>query len=148
MSSLYIFIGIVVFFAIALLLSNHIQRRKGNTRERETPLPSIDVRTKNEKESGCCGMHEVCEKDSLIAAFTEEPEYFDDEELDRFRYRSSDSYTNSEAEEFREVFYSVVDKEKPRWVRSLQLREIAVPDQVKDEIILVVCDLREAKMHA
>ncbi len=148
MTSLYILLGIVLFFLVALHVSNTIQRKKGNTRERETSLPSIDVRTKQEKESGCCGMHEVCEKDSLIAAFREEPEYFDDEELDRFRFRESGSYSDKEVEEFREVFYTVVDEEKPRWVRSLQLRGIAVPDQIKDEIVLVVNDLREAKMHA
>ncbi len=93
-------------------------------------------------------MHEVCEKDSLIAAFTEKPEYFDDEELDRFQNRDSDGYSNREADEFREVFYSVLDAEKPRWIRSLQVRGIAVPNQLKDEIVMLVNDLREAKMHA
>ena len=148
MASLYILLGIIAFFILALYVSNVIQRKKGNTQERETALPSIDVRTKQEKESGCCGMHEVCEKDSLIAAFTEEPEYFDDEELDRFHFRESGSYSDKEVAEFREVFYTIMDEEKPRWVRSLQLREIAVPDQIKDEIVLVVNDLRETKMHA
>lgn len=150
MTSLYILIGIVVFFIAALYISNAVQRKKGNTQERETPLPPIDVRTKQERESEgeCCGMHEVCEKDSLIAAFKEEPEYFDDEELDRFRLRDSSSYTNQEVEEFREIFYTIIDEEKPRWIRSLQLREIAVPDQMKDEVVLIVSDLREAKMHA
>lgn len=90
-------------------------------------------------------MHEVCEKNSLIAAFKEEPEYFDDEELDRFRLRTSDSYTQLEVEEFREVFYTVIDEEKPRWVRSLHLREIAIPDQMKDEIIFTVNDLRKSE---
>ena len=71
MTSLYILLGIILFFVIALYLSNRIQRRKGNVQERETLPPSIDARTKEEKESGCCGMHEVCEKDSLIAAFRE-----------------------------------------------------------------------------
>ena len=148
MISLYILISIIVFFILALYVSNAIQRKKGNTQERETPMPSIDVRTRQEKDSGCCGAHEVCEKDSLIAAFVEEPEYFDDEELDRFHFRDSGNYTDKEVEEFRDVFYTIVDEEKPRWVRSLQLREIAVPDQMKDEIVLLVNDLREAKMHA
>ena len=148
MISLYILIGIIVFFILALYVSNAIQRKKGNTQERETVMPSIDVRTRQEKDSGCCGAHEVCEKDSLIAAFVEEPEYFDDEELDRFHFRDSGNYTDKEVEEFRDVFYTIVDEEKPRWVRSLQLREIAVPDQMKDEIVLLVNDLREAKMHA
>ena len=148
MISLYILIGIIVFFILALYVSNAIQRKKGNTQEHERPMPSIDVRTRQEKDSGCCGAHEVCEKDSLIAAFVEEPEYFDDEELDRFHFRDSGNYTDKEVEEFRDVFYTIVDEEKPRWVRSLQLREIAVPDQMKDEIVLLVNDLREAKMHA
>lgn len=149
MSSLYFFIGIIVFFALALAVSNFIQRKRGRTQPQETNAPAIDVRTKEEKaaDSSCCGMHETCEKDSLIAAFTEKPEYFDDEELDRFQNRDSDGYSNGEADEFREVFYSVLDEEKPRWVRSLQVRGIAVPDQLKDEIVMLVSDLREAKMH-
>ncbi|OPZ31732.1 MAG: hypothetical protein BWZ00_00436 [Bacteroidetes bacterium ADurb.BinA174] len=150
MTSLFILLGIILFFVVALYISNAIQRKKGNTKQRETPCPAIDVRTKQERardNSGCCGAHEICEKDSLIAAFKEEPEYFDDEELDRFQNRDSDSYTDEEVDKFREVFYSVLDEEKPQWMRSLQLREIAVPDQMKDEIVLFVSDLREAKKH-
>lgn len=142
MSSLYIFIAIIAFFVLALLISNYVQRKKGNTQERETPPPAIDLRTKQERESGCCGMHETCEKDSLIAAFAEEPEYFDDEELDKYRFRDSAGYTLTEAEEFREIFYTIHDEEKPRWVRSLQLRQISLPDQMKDEVVLIVNDLR------
>ena len=36
----------------------------------------------------CCGMHEVCEKESLRAA-QEDIEYYEDEELDRFRGRTA-----------------------------------------------------------
>lgn len=149
MTSLYIFIGIIVFFLVALIVSNYVQRKKGNTQERETAKPAIDVRTKEEKErdSGCCGAHEICEKDSLISAFTEKAEYFDDEELDRFKFRDADSFSSSEVDQFREVFYSVLDEEKPRWVRSMQTRDIQIPNQMKDEILMIVNDLREQKMH-
>ena len=34
---------------------------------------------------GCCGQHETCEKDSLLAAVSKGIEYYEDEELDRFR---------------------------------------------------------------
>ncbi len=148
MQSLYIFIGIIIFFFLALIVSNYIQRKRGNTKERETLVPAIDVRTKAERESGCCGMHEVCEKDSLISAFTEKAEYFDDEELDRFKFREADSFSSVEVDEFREIFYSVLDEEKPRWVRSMQTRSIQIPNQMKDEILMIVNDLREQKMHA
>lgn len=142
MQSIYLFIGIVVFFILALAISNYIQRKKGNTRERETTPPSIDL------SGGCCGAHEVCEKDSLIAAFEKEPEYFDDEELDKYSHRDSSTYEEREVEEFREVFYSVLDEEKPRWVRSLQMRDIFLPDQLKDEVLMFVNELRAHKMHA
>lgn len=145
MQSLYLFIAIIAFFVIALSLSNLLQRRKGNTTERETPAPPIDLSNNN---GGCCGAHEICDKDSLIAAFAEPAEYFEDEELDKYRQRESDRYNEQEADEFREVFYSVLDEEKPRWIRSLQMREIALPDQLKDEVLMIVNDLRTHRMHA
>lgn len=143
MQSIYLFIGIVAFFAVALMVSNYIQRKRGNTQEREATPPTIDL-----SDSGCCGAHEICEKDSLIAAFEKEPEYFDDEELDKYTHRDSSAFAEREVEEFREVFYSVLDEEKPRWVRSLQMRNISVPDQLKDEVLMFVNELRAQKMHA
>jgi len=83
-----------------------------------------------------------------MAAFMEKPEYFDDEELDRYARRDSAQYAPQEVDEFREVFYSLLDDEKPRWVRSLQMRDIALPDQLKDEVLLFVNELRAQKMHA
>jgi len=145
MESLYLFIAIIAFFVIALSVSNFLQRRKGNTTERETPAPPIDLSNNN---GGCCGAHEICEKDSLIATVVEPVEYFDDEELDKYRNRDSDRYNEKEVNEFRDVFYSVLDEEKPRWIRSLQMREIALPDQLKDEVLMIVNDLRAEKMHA
>ena len=32
----------------------------------------------------CCGQHETCERDSLLAAVSKKIEYYNDEELDRF----------------------------------------------------------------
>ena len=143
MQSLLLFTGIILFFVVALTISNYLQRRKGNNKEREATPPSINL-----GDSGCCGAHETCERDSLIAAFAEKPEYFDDEELDRYAHRDSDGYATQEVDEFRAVFYSVLDEEKPRWVRSLQMREISLPDQLKDEVLMFVNELRAQKMHA
>ena len=44
----------------------------------------------------CCGQHAVCEKESLLAAVSRQIEYYDDEELDRFKGRPSDAYTEEE----------------------------------------------------
>ncbi len=145
MTSLYILIGIVVFFAVALTLSNRIQTKKGNTQERETPQPVIKLDFTSD--SLCCGAHEICEDDTLIAAFDEDLEYFDDEELDRYKFRDASDYSDKEVDEFRDIFYTILDEEKQRWIRSLQLRDIAMPNQMKDEVLMIVCDIREAKLQ-
>lgn len=93
-------------------------------------------------EAGCCGQHEVCEKDSLLAAVSKEIEYYDDEELDRFAGRESSSYDATEVEEFDEVFTTLRSEDVAGWVRSLQLRGINLPDEIKDDVILVVGERR------
>lgn len=90
----------------------------------------------------CCGAHQVCEKDSLLAALSKQIEYYNDEELDRFRGREGDEYTPEEADEFRDVLYTMRSDEVAGWVRSLQLRMVNLPDEVKDEVFLIVGERR------
>lgn len=85
----------------------------------------------------CCGQHAVCEKELLMKAATKPIEYFDDEELDRFRRRSADSYTDDEIDEFREVLYTTLRNEVSDWLRSLQLREIELPEQLREEALML-----------
>lgn len=94
------------------------------------------------RQDGCCGQHETCEKESLLAAVSKGIEYYDDEELDRFRGTAENAYTDDEVEEFREVLYTMQAEEVAGWVRSLQLREIAIPEALRDEIILLVDEVR------
>lgn len=110
------------------------QLRQGNI----TELPSIVEGA----EAGCCGQHEVCEKDSLLAAVSKDVEYYDDEELDRFAGRESNAYSEAEVEEFDEVFTTLRSEDVAGWVRSLQLRGINLPDALKDDVILVVGERR------
>lgn len=142
MQSIFFFIGIVIFFFVALAITNHIQRKKGNTKERETATPPINLH------GGCCGTHEVCEKENLIATFEKEPEYFDDEELDKYVHCNSSEYAEKEAEEFRKVLYSLRDDEKHRWVKGLQARGIHLPDQIKDEVLMFINESKSRKPHA
>lgn len=95
----------------------------------------------------CCGQHAVCEKDSLLAAMQRDIEYYDDEELDRYRCTPADQYTDEQVEEFREVLSTMQEGDVPGWVRSLQLRGIEIPDLLRDEIILIVGDLRSEGLN-
>lgn len=81
----------------------------------------------------CCGRHTVCDK-----GYDNSNLYFDDEELDRFREREQDSYTDEEVEEFRQILYTMKEDEVDQWVKCLNTRRIALPQQIKDEIFLIL----------
>jgi len=95
-----------------------------------------------EVDAECCGQHEICEKDSLLAAVSKQIEYYDDEELDAYMGKASDSYEAGEIEQFRDVFYTMQDTDVAGWVRSLQLRGVNLPDDIKDEVFLVIGERR------
>lgn len=138
---LYLILSLIALGIVALIagwLRNRSLQKKVERGE-IAELPSI----KQIEDRECCGQHEVCEKESLLAAVSRQIEYYDDEELDRFRGRTSDSYTDAEIEEFSNILYTMHDDEVAGWVRSLQLRAVELPDQIKDEVFLIVGERRQ-----
>ena len=99
-------------------------------------------KTRKENRKRRCGQHEVCERDSLLAAVSKKIEYYDDEELDQFIGRPGNAYTEKETDMFRDVLYTTLDIEVAGWVRSLQLRGIELPDDLKDEVFLIIGERR------
>lgn len=97
-----------------------------------------EMPTIRKRPEGCCGKHAVCEKDQLLAAAGKEVEYFDDEELDVFKERPSDQYTPEEVERFEEVMTTMRSDEVQDWLHSLNLRGINLPDELKDEAIMLM----------
>ena len=81
-----------------------------------------------------------CEQDCMMEASTKPIEYFDDEELDSFIGRPADSYTDDETEHFSDVLYSMRQDEVAAWCRSLNLRGIQLPNQIKDEVVMMISD--------
>lgn len=137
---IYLILGIILLGIVAFVLGFLRERKlKEQLAKGEiTDMPSI----KQVEDMECCGQHETCEKDSLLAAVSKEIEYYNDEELDRFRGVPADEYTEEECEEFREILYTMRDDEVAGWVRSLQLRAVELPDGVKDEVFLIVGERR------
>ena len=131
-----VLIGVVVFGLIAGYFYNRNIQKKIESGELEEAPEIVEV------DSECCGQHETCEKDSLLAAVSKQIEYYDDEELDRFRGCPSDGYTEEEIEEFRNVMFTMQEVEVAGWCRSLQLRGIEFPDELKDELFLIVGERR------
>ena len=86
----------------------------------------------------CDGNDTRCEQVCMMEASVKPIDYFEDEELDSFAGRRSDSYTDEEAEQFEEVLTTLRPEEVAAWNRSLILRGINVPDQIKDELLMLL----------
>lgn len=129
-------IALAVVAAVAGTIRNHRLQKKVESGELDA-MPEV-----KEVDQECCGQHEVCEKESLLAAVSKKIEYYDDEELDRYIGVSPDAYTPEQEDEFRDVFYTMQSEDVAGWVRSLQLRGIALPEGIKDEVLLIVRERR------
>lgn len=126
---LYLILALIIAGAITALLTWVFSRGK-----EESPIiqpPAGDC-------GSCDGNDERCEMECMMEAATQAIEYYEDEELDDFRGRASDSYTEQEVERFAEVLYTLRLEEVKGWSRSLTLRGINIPDSLKDELLLMM----------
>ena len=71
-------IALAVIAAIAGIVRNRKLQKKIDNGELDA-MPEVQ-----EVDIECCGQHEVCEKESLLAAVSKKIEYYDDEELDKY----------------------------------------------------------------
>lgn len=115
---------------------------------RLTAKPEAEVEAETTQPAGtdeteCCGMHLTCDKDSLVAGIDPETLYYDDEELDRYAGREPDAYLDDEKNEFREVMYTLRPDEIAPWARSITARGIKLPDEVRDELLMIVAEARQ-----
>lgn len=129
-------VGVALFGLVAGYFYNRNIQKKIDRGELKEAPPVVDVN------SECCGQHQICEKESLLAAVSKKIEYYDDEELDRFKGRQANEYSDEEIDEFREIMFTMKEEEVAGWSRSLQLRGIELPDELKDELFLIVGERR------
>ena len=129
-NTMLVLICILAFTIIVVLAARWLYRRT-------TPdaPPPVEV------DSGCCGAHAVCEKEMLLNA-SNNVTYYDDEELDALAGIQPDEYTQEQTDMLAEVFYTLKEKDVPGWLRSLQLRRIELPEELRDEALLIVRERR------
>ena len=121
MNKTAILLIILAIILVAYILFN--SRKKSSSAEEEH----------HDVEGGCCGKHAVCEKNN-----DKESLYFDDEALDAYQGRRPEEYTDQEIEEFRNVLYTMKNDEVDVWVQCLQQRGIELPEEIKDEVLLIL----------
>ncbi|HBC22056.1 MAG TPA: phospholipase [Porphyromonadaceae bacterium] len=140
MTGALIILAVTAAIGLALYLADRLYYRHRKTDE-DTPAEAAANEEEETADGECCGMHIVCEKETL-SPFTTEAEYFDDEELDEYRGTAADAYTPEQAELFRDILMTMRPEEVSAWVRSLTIRGIELPTAVRDEVLLIVSEAR------
>lgn len=98
---LYLLLSLVALGLISALIG-YISYRRGDRQE--------IIKAQGDCTS-CSGSNAMCEQECTMKAATEPIEYFDDEELDTFRGRPSDSYTEEETQQFADVLETLQPNE-------------------------------------
>ena len=136
-----------VCLGIVILIIFEIRARKeknNNTELLNDAEQATDVATEQRSEDdGCCGEHLVCERETLLQT-NAQIEYFDDEELDELSGIAAEDYTDEQYQMIREVFNTLKPSDVPGWVRSIQLRNIQLPLDIREEALLIVVERRKA----
>ncbi len=122
---------IVALIIIAIIIAWFTSRPKKG--EIKTPAKEIA--------SDCCGAHEVCDKNSLLSS-SDKIVYFADEELDRFINIPPNEYSQEQIEEFRDVLYTLKENEVADWIKSIQTRQIELPEIIREEALLIISEIR------
>jgi hypothetical protein len=139
-----ILLAILVVFGSILYLH---YRLTGGDKADDNAAANATEGTEADDEA-CCGMHITCERDSLLASVSEKVEYYDDEELDAYAGRAADEYTDAEIDQFREILLTLQPDDIAGWARSIQLRNINLPTEIRDELLMIVAEARSERAGA
>ena len=148
---LFISLGIVILILFEIRARKQNNKARQETEsiedgEEEVRLPVNNgvVQLQQATSDECCGQHLVCERETLLQT-NAQIEYFDDEELDALAGINPDDYTNEQHESLRAVFETLQEKDVPAWCRSIQLRNIALPQDIREEALLICRERRQKK---
>lgn len=144
MKGALIILAVMIAVGVVLYIGElRYRKRKAAMSAEEEPVITEGEEESDSGEEGseCCGMHLVCEKDSL-SPMSGDIIYYDDEELDRFIGRSGSDYTPEETEEFRDVLMTLRPEDVAGWARSVTSRRLELPPDVRDELLLLVNEQR------
>jgi hypothetical protein len=133
-----------VCLGIAILIIFEIRARKtAKSEQDEDATTNNKVSDNRNEDDGCCGEHLVCERETLLQT-NAKVEYYDDEELDTLIGIAAEDYTQEQYQMIREVFETLKASDVPGWVRSIQLRNIQLPLDIREEALLIVVERRKA----
>lgn len=144
---LFVLLGIVILVIFEIRARRENNQSTPSLEDEENSSDAMSFSSGEDVEAaaddGCCGEHLVCERETLLQT-NAQIEYYDDEELDQLIGIAAEDYTTEQYHMIRAVFDTLQAKDVPGWVRSIQLRNIQLPLDIREEALLIVVERRKA----
>ena len=131
-------IAILIIFEVRARKQQRTNSEQSEASNSQSPIANSEA---FDPDDGCCGEHLVCERETLLQT-NAKVEYYDDEELDTLIGIAAEDYTDEQYQMIRNVFDTLQSKDVPGWVRSIQLRNIQLPLDIREEALLIVVERR------
>lgn len=132
-------IPLILFIALGILIAILYEIRERQRQKKA--LAGEAMPETNAPDDGCCGEHLVCERETLLQT-NAEIIYYDDEELDALAGIDPEQYTPEQVAAIQHVFATLQERDVPGWCRSMQLRNIALPLDIREEALFIVRERR------
>ncbi len=132
-------IPLILFLCLGVIILVLFEWRARRQKRSSAPPAAHPPQPAPDRE--CCGQHLVCERETLLQTHAK-IEYYDDEELDALSGIAPQDYTDEQYQMLRNVFDTLREEDVAGWVRSLQLRNIQLPSDIRDEALLIVRERR------
>ena len=131
---------LALLFVVGLVLWLHDRRTRGRDSDGNLLPAQVNIPDQTCSDD-CCGTHDVCPSEQILnAELKRDITYYDDEELDAFAGRDSNSYSEAEIEQFRDVLYTLLPADRIGWERSLKRRGVALPQPLREELIMLLSE--------
>lgn len=116
--------GLLAVVGVLIVVMNKVKRQSSGT----------DNEIKICKTTGevCCGGGTNCHKYTNTGSSANSLQYFEDEELDRFKGKSPSDYSPQEIAEWREVICTLQPQEVRGWVTSIHRRGLLIPAEIEE----------------
>ncbi len=132
---LLVVLGFVAAFLQLRAKSDHSD--EADTDAGTSPAPSSHQ--KSEACNTCAADGTGCYAERMMRhTAQEEPQYFDDEELDALKEIPADKYTPEQVELFDDVLHTLRKEEVADWLHALSMRHIEFPASLRDEAIMLL----------
>lgn len=138
-------IALIIFILLSVtivILIEWRERRRMKSGTEEQAQPQSADSSNGSDGSVCCGQHLVCERETLLNS-SDQPVYYDDEELDALAGIDPELFTEQQHQQIADIFSSLREEDVSGWCRSLQLRDIRLPQDIREEALLIVRERRQ-----